>query len=128
MSHQERLQVIHERYKDIGDWAKEYFEAIDRQLYLDLRAAVRSVYPRSRKALFEGHSSPELGTQLAIYQELRECLKSKDFSDRFLRQLSILVFTDSRAKELMSDDALRHAVERLNRNPRERNRTKRPKK
>lgn len=116
--HRKALESLMADYKVKQRWTRGYRATIKKQLDRELHAVVRSVYPRSRKALFEGHSSPKVGTQLAIYQVLRECLKGKDFSDRFFQYLSVLVFIDPSAEVLASVDNLRHAVERMDRGAR----------
>lgn len=126
--HQGFLESLAAEYRGTERWTCAYRAAITKQLGLELRAVVRSVYPRSGKALFGGHSSAKLGTQLAIYDVLRDCLKPKDFSDRFLQHLSMLVSSDGKAIELASVDNLRHAVERMNREGNKAARTKRSQK
>jgi hypothetical protein len=119
-----RLAEIDKHVTDCGatEWMNEYRHQVERQFRDNIKLVLLSTrYTGSRKELLSGQRAGNLehhpreesvAAQVAVYWVLWTRLHGKDkMSDRFVRQLSLLINAPTEVERLQSDDALRNAIE-----------------
>jgi hypothetical protein len=121
---EKRLAEIEKLVADCGatEWMNEYRLQLQRQFRENIKLVLLSRrYTGGRKELLTGQPARNLeqdphdesvAAQVAVYWVLWTRLHGKEkMSDRFIRQLSLLVNAPAQVENLRSDEALRFAIE-----------------